>query len=126
MDTETRSLTVLNMSGDSTLAWSPELDATMRELIERKMKEGFTFFILKKRRILPDRKQRVTDVEQAMKSRSLVMADEDFAAIVAHGGARLVKTPSSDPLRPGDTSMSRDPAAIAASQSVAVRQMRGG
>jgi len=123
-----RSLTILNLSGDSTLAWGPKNDDVMREIIERKMKEGFAFFVLKKRLggLLGERKVRVTDLDKAMESRSLVMADEDFAAIVTEGGVQLVRTPDRGGMGTGDAMLSRDPAQIASGQSVAVRQMKGG
>lgn len=127
-DDDTRSLTILNLSGDSTLTWSPANDAVMRDMIERKMKEGFAFFILRKRLkgLLPARREAVTDIEKAMASRELVMADEDFARIVGEGAANLVRTPERAPLANDDAVQSRDPALIAASQSVAVRKMAGG
>ncbi len=105
----TCSLTVLNRSGDSTLAWDASNDAmVMREVIQRKLDEGFAFFVLRKRMggLLPDRRERVTDVEAAMASRRLVMADEVLASVVGKD-VHLVPSPSREPLRDGDAEQSR-------------------
>lgn len=41
---EQRTITLLNFSGDITLAWSEEQDDSMKLLIEQKLKEGYSFF----------------------------------------------------------------------------------
>ncbi len=128
---DTRSMTFLNASGDGTLAWGPGSDDAMRALIERKMKEGFAFFIVERRLGgLVRRKVRVTDVEKAAASRAVTLSDADFAAMVSSGAAQLVHTPGRDSGRGipmGGGVMSRDPAAVAAAPaSYAVRAMRGG
>jgi hypothetical protein len=124
-----RSLTILNLSGDSTLAWGPDNDALMRDIVERKMREGFSFFVMERRwtGLLPDRKALVTDIDKAMASRKLTMADDLFASIVTDSGVQLVRTPSREGgVRIGDAQMTRDPAVVASSQCVAVRHPVGG
>jgi len=124
-----RSLTIMNLSGDSTLVWAPANDALMHEIIQKKLDEGFVFHILEERfvKLLPARRVRVTDVAQAMASRKLVMADELFASIVGQGSVQLVRTPDKPGgLTAGGTRRSTDAAEIASRQSVGVRQLAGG
>lgn len=123
----TCSLTVLNRSGDSTLAWDASNDAVMREVIQAKLDQGFAFFVLRRRLggLLPDRRERVTDIEAAMASRRLVMADDALASVVGKD-VHLVASPAREPLRDGDAVQSRDAGLIARSQSYAVAPMAGG
>lgn len=124
-----RSLTILNLSGDSTLIWSPENDDLMREVIAERMRNGFAFFVMERRwqGLVPDRKVRVTDIDKAMASRRLTMADEVFASIVGRDGVQLVRTPAKEgALSTGEARLTRDPAVAARSQCLAVRQPVGG
>ncbi|WP_456717693.1 MULTISPECIES: hypothetical protein [unclassified Bradyrhizobium] len=123
-----RSLTILNMSGDSTLTWSPKTDAVMRQIIERKLQEGWAFWILKPRLagFLPDRKIKVRTLEQAMESRSLSMDDDDFIKLITEGGVQLVSTPERAEGWTDDAVQSKDPADIAVSNAIGVRNMSGG
>lgn len=45
---EMRSLTLLNRSGDITITWDSQNDAKIKELIRKKMAEGYTFFTMRK------------------------------------------------------------------------------
>lgn len=123
-----RSLTILNMSGHSTLTWSPKNDAMMRDLIERKLREGWAFWILKPRAggLLGERRVKVRSLEEAMKGRSLSLDDEDFAKLIMEGGVQLVTTPERPEGWTNDAVQSRDPASIAASNAIGVRNMSGG
>ena len=44
-----RSLTMLNEAGDTTISWSENLDDEMEKIIQKKMDEGCTFFIIAER-----------------------------------------------------------------------------
>ncbi len=132
----TRTLTFLNLDGHGTLEWQAASDEAMRELIERKMREGFAFFVLEPRYggIVPPLKVAVTDVDRAMSGRKVHLSDADFAAVVAGGVATLRPTAERDGsvsraergLSQGDGTRSRDPALVARSHSLAVRAMVGG
>jgi hypothetical protein len=124
---DARSLTILNVSGHSTLTWTPANDTVMRELIAKKLQQGFVFWILKPRAggLLGERRVRLKDIAEAMDARKLSMDDEDFARLVSEGCASLVATtPERTNLEGAE--ISRDPAVIAASTAVAHRQMTGG
>lgn len=123
-----RSLTILNMSGHSTLTWSPKNDEVMRQLIERKLQEGWAFWIVKPRAggLLPDKRVKVRTLEQAMQARSLSLDDADFAKLIMDGGVQLVSTPERAEGWTNDAVQSKDPATIAASNAIGVRNMSGG
>lgn len=118
-------LTVLNESGDVTLIWNEENDDAMTELIEKKMKEGFTFFIVEPRffGLISPKKTPLADASDARKHRALAVRDEDFIAIVEGGAASLVKTPEA-PVK--KSRISRDAKEVAKAESVATRPLRGG
>jgi hypothetical protein len=120
-----RAFTLLNNSGDSTITWEKENDAVMRDLIEKKMKQGVAFFIIppKVMGFIPRPKSRISDVDEIMKHRSVSVRDEDFAAIIASGLAGITDRPEIDTER---AEQCHDPAVVARSQSIGVMPMRGG
>jgi hypothetical protein len=124
-DNRTRCTTLLNLSGDSTIAWDESGDAMMEGLIRKKMAEGVTFFVVKPSRIpfLPKRKVAAGSVEEAVAGRSVSVGDADFAEILKGGYAAVVARP------PGEfeaTEIVTDPKVAARSQTVGVRAMAGG
>jgi hypothetical protein len=120
-----RSLTMLNEMGDVTLVWSEEEDNQMSAIIEKKMAEGVTFFIVEKRGfgLLPPKKTKLHYPDEAMKHRALAIPDEDFAKFVESGAGEAVPTPA-EPVR--GARRSKDAKEVAKSQSVGVRQRAGG
>lgn len=124
-----RTLTLLDRTGDTTLLWDEASDAAVLPVIERKLVEGVTFFILEPVAggLAPPRRTQLTDTAAIRDRRALAMADRDFAALVGLGDVTVVRTDEA-PLakRTSRTKISRDARAIAAGQSVAVRPARGG
>lgn len=118
-------LTMLNQTGDVTLIWDAENDEAMEALIEKKMKDGFTFFLIEARfgGIASPAKIPLRDASDARKHRALAVRDEDFIAIVEGGQASLVKTPDA-PVK--KSRISRNPKEVANAESVATRPLRGG
>jgi hypothetical protein len=121
----TRAMTLLNEQGDTTLVWEEEQDDEMIEIIRRKMAEGITFFTIEPRflGILPPKRTKITDAEQARDKRAVAIPDADFRRFVETGAGTTVKTPE-DAVR--GATLERDPEKVAKGQSVGVRQMRGG
>ncbi|WBU27509.1 hypothetical protein OOZ54_12475 [Rhodopseudomonas palustris] len=121
-----RALTLLNLSGDVTIVWEPENDEKMLPLIEAKMKQGFTFFLIEPRLgglAPPDASKPLKKAADALKHRALAIRDGDFEALVSAGGAALVPTPS----KPARTvRKAKTPADVVKAESVAVQPMRGG
>ncbi len=120
-----RALTLLNESGDTTLVWTEDQDETMVEIIRKKMAEGISFFVIEPRffGMLPPKKTPLKTPEQATEKRALSIRDEDLIAFVSSGGGDFVKTPAE---KVKGTKREKDPAVVAASQSVGVKPMKGG
>lgn len=120
-----RALTMLNESGDTTIVWTEDRDDEMRTIIEKKMAQGVTFFIVEPRfyGFLPSKKTKVTDPEQALRHRALAIPDVDFARFVESGAGEAVKTPAA-PAR--TVRKAKTAAEVATSESVGVKQMKGG
>jgi hypothetical protein len=115
-----RSTTLFNGHGDTTIAWSEDRDEVMEALIAKKMAEGVVFFVIENRAGL---RSRLTDPGQALSQRALAIGDDDFAKFVGDGNGEVVPTPATPARKPR---ISRKPAEVAKSQSVAVRPSRGG
>ena len=117
-----RSLTMLNESGDTTVSWTPDRDDEMEAIIEKKMKEGVTFFIIDREH--DGARMRLEDVADAKKYRALAIPDEDLARFVSSGAGVAIPT-STAPVR--RSRVSRSPKEIASSKAVVgVKQRRGG
>jgi tRNA A37 threonylcarbamoyladenosine synthetase subunit TsaC/SUA5/YrdC len=120
-----RMLTMLNECGDTTLSWTEDRDDEMQAIIEKKMAEGVTFFIVTRGRgqTLTKRGPRLEDAADARKQRALVIPDEDLAKFVGSGAGEAVASPSA-PIK--KSRVSRDAKEVAKSESVGVKQRRGG
>lgn len=125
-DSTLRAMTIWNDSGDSTITWDETNDDMMRQVIEKKMAEGVTFFIFPEKALgfIPLPKRRARNLHEAMKGRAVSVRDEDFARIVAAGAADVRPRPAGMDISVAE--QSRDPVRISRSQSVAVRPMAGG
>jgi hypothetical protein len=126
-----RSLTMLDQTGDTTLIWDETSDEAVIPVIEKKLAEGLTFFMLEPVAggLVAPKRIPLTDVAQVRERRALAMADKDFAALVGLGQITVVKTDDAGenaPTRRGRTKISKDPKEIASGQSVASRRPRGG
>lgn len=121
----TRALTFLNEQGDVTIVWTEEDDDRMAEIIQKKMDEGVAFYIVEPRMggLQAPRKTELANVADAMRQRALTVKDEDLAKFVGLGSINVAKTPA----KPVKTVRRAKTAKEAASsESVGVRQMRGG
>lgn len=134
----TPSITFLNMTGDITISWDARNEEAILALVEKKMKEGYSFFILKPRvfGLLGNKKVPVTSLQQAREAGSVMMADQaaegvlaklddaDLEAAVAAGKANVVRRTSSSSL---DTARrARTAREVVQNPSVGVRRVVGG
>ena len=141
MNTETifqPTITFLNSTGDITISWEKDKEAEMLALIEKKMKERYTFFILKPRLggILGNKKVAAESIEQVRKAGSVVipdalakavlmnLGDTDVSQAVAAGNAGLVSTVKKVAMDSVGRAVSA--AEVLKSQSVAIRPITGG
>lgn len=117
----TRMLTMLNEAGDTTVSWTPDRDEEMEKVIEKKMSEGITFFIIDREH--DGARMKLEAVEDAKKYRALAIPDEDLARFVSSGAGTTIATPEAPISR---SRVSRSAKEVASSQSVGVKQRRGG
>ena len=120
-----RMLTLLCEAVDVTLSWTEDKDSEMEEIIRRKMAEGVTFFIVERGRgqTLTRRGPQLNHAADASKQRALVIPDEDLAKFVGDGAGQATAA-SSAPIK--SSRVSRSAKEIAKSESVGVKQRRGG
>jgi hypothetical protein len=115
------SLAMLNESGHTMISWTDDLDDEMEKIVEKKMAEGCTFFIVER----SDTHQRLGKLEaatDARKHRALEIPDEDLQKFVG-SGAVLTHTPDA-PVK--KSRISRDAKEVAKSDSVGVKPRKGG
>lgn len=133
------SITFLNLSGDVTITWDKSNEEQILALIEEKMRQGFTFFILKPRAlgILPPKKVRAKSMAQVARAGLVSIADEDVQKILAsqvhdddvqgvvQSGAARLERPQSNATYETErrASSSRE---VLTHQSAAVRPVLGG
>lgn len=131
-------ITFLNSTGDITISWEKDKEAEMLALIEKKMKEGYTFFILKPRMggLLGNKKVAVESIEQVRKAGSVVatdalaksvvmnLGDDDVSQAVAAGNAGLVSTLKKATMETVGRAISA--AEVVTNQSIAIRPISGG
>lgn len=130
-------ITWLNMSGDVTVTWTKENEQHIKELVERKMKEGYSFFVLKPRMlsIMGNKKVKLEDPQMLDGAVGVVVPDKVLESFVdrlgdadvgqaVHGGkAVLAKAPKGDHETVKRATCAQE---VVRSQSVAVRPIVAG
>lgn len=120
------SVTVLNRTGDSTLAWSDDNDDKVRAVIEKKMAEGWSFFLLEPRLggWAPPRKTNLKVFKDLpADARAISMGDDDFMALLQEGFAGVAPRAEGE-LKTRGRAKSATEAATA--DTIAVQPRRGG
>ena len=79
---ETRCITWLNLSGDVTLTWQEQNDERVKELVRKKMAEGFSFFTMRKVVVDTVKVKRKIGVKGVDTIDNLVIADDTFEKMV--------------------------------------------
>ena len=82
------SLTLLNEMGDLTLAWDAKHDADVKKIIEKKMKEGIRFFIVK-----PFDEKNLSQIKSLkdVAGREVIVKDEDIELLFTNGKVGIFK-----------------------------------
>ncbi len=91
-ETDTRGLILLGPDGDLEITWEPQNDEKVRALIEKKMTEGVTFFVLKP--VLGDvlhMRRKLKKVSE-LKSHNVKIKDADIDAMFSAGDVGLFRT----------------------------------
>lgn len=119
-----RSMTLLNEMGDIEVTWDSQNDDAMREVIERKMKEGVRFFILKP---FPGgflyRKTALKTMAQLTENR-VKIGDADVEKLFVEGKVEVVRTHSGATLE--TVGIAKDAKDAATKRTVGVRPLQGG
>ena len=129
MDEYARSLSMLNESGDTTLAWEPDADEEMLRLIEAKMAAGVTFYMVPPRKTNRGRAPKERPIKSAsepieLKQRALSVKDEDLSKLIANGVAKVVATPAARDT--GTVRRARSAREVASGHSIGVQPRAGG
>lgn len=120
---EMGALTMLNECGDTTIAWTPDRDHEMEQIIQKKMDEGVMFYVIDPRM---GTRARLTEAGEANRHRLLAIPDEDMIKFVSSGTpgtAAAVATPEKPARNPRRTKNAKE---AAKSETVAVRPRAGG
>ncbi len=121
-----RALTMLCRQGDVTIYWDEAYDEKIIPIIEKKMKEGVSFFIIEPRPegVGPPRKYLLENIEDARNQRALQIRDADFADFVRSADTSAVgATPSSEVKSVRRAKTAKE---VASNQTVGVEMPRGG
>lgn len=90
-----RQTILLNEHGDTVIRWDESNDEKMREVIEKKLREGMTFFIIEP--IFFDvfkRKKKTKDIDEIMERREIQLKDEDFNSLIFNNVVETVQRDS--------------------------------
>lgn len=132
------SITFMNSSGDITISWEKDKETEMLALVQAKIDEGYTFFLLKPRAggLLGTKKVPVDSIEEIREAGSFVAPDALAKSVVMNLGdeavSKAVQSGTAHVTGIGkDKSMasvgvSRNAQEVVRSNSVAVRPISGG
>lgn len=129
-------ITFMNFSGDVTITWTPEEEAKIIAMVEKKMKEGYVFLIVKPRLLsfLGDKTVKMETADDIKKAKGLVVPnatlaaftkfldDADVAEAVTSGGATLTESVG-EGVQTKKATSARE---VARNQSIAIRPVTGG
>lgn len=82
---------LMNESGDVTITWTQEHEAEMRGLIEKKIKEGYSFFLVEKKFKFFNQKTKITSVDQIQRGSKILLRDEDAIRLFSEGKIQVEK-----------------------------------
>lgn len=137
------SMILMNQTGDVTISWNDENKKAIIKIIKKKLKEGYTFFVMEERKglakVLPKKKVKVTSHKDLSKADAIIMdskvaqevltkvhtGDEDFDKLGNINKVDVAKTK----MQSGTvetTKVSRDPEEIASSKTIATRPVYSG
>jgi hypothetical protein len=113
-------MTPLNEAGHLTIAWSDNQHEKLLEMIQKKIDEGYSFFVEEDDVEVPIKS--ITDLD---KRRKVILHDEDLEKLFAAGVIYLTDTPEQiDVTKPAP--LSRNPERIARGKSTVTRGKGGG
>lgn len=78
LDITSNSITFLNETGDVTITWDDESEAEVKALVAKKLKEGYTFFTVKRRMLVLSTKSKL-GISDVVSAKSIKMDDDAYA-----------------------------------------------
>jgi hypothetical protein len=130
------STTILNEMGDTTIAWTEDADPFFQALIEKKMAEGVSFFIIERdedgsatgSQVKVSEKNTITERRVIIRDEDRpkvfgTIPDADIRKAVEEGRATPTKTPRG---KVTGSRRTKDPKEAAGASTVAVRPRAGG
>ena len=119
-----RSIIFLNSMGDVEVSWDKENDEVMREVIQRKMDQGITFFVVEPVFFnLFTRKKKLKNLDELGSTRIRV-DDGDLEDLFATGKITVHRTNSSSKLE--TVKVATSPDEVIKKKTVATKQFVGG
>jgi hypothetical protein len=122
--TETCALTFLDETGDTTICWDEDTAATMVPIIERKMAEGYKFYIIKPVPLTKmTRLGKAKNIAEVSKAGSVVIKDAELEQLFLGGKIATTRGTNDNIDAVRKATSAND---VATNQSVGVRAQRGG
>lgn len=124
-----RTMTLFDESGDTSVAWDNEHDFEMKKIIEKKMKEGITFYIVKPRfgGLLGESKKKLTNVSQIRENKVTVHDKDMMKFFGVSGSGKMILNSTSDEEDTVEYVKQADSAEeVSQNHSVGVRPVRAG
>lgn len=119
-----RTLSFLSGDGDSTYGWEAKDDVWVIPMIQKKMDEGYVFWIIKRN---PFREAKLRHAEEAKDTRNVIIKDADARILFEQGRIGLVMNPVAERTEEVTRERRARSAEEAASHdTVAHQQARGG
>lgn len=121
-----RTLRLLDKNGDVVISWTAEHDEEIEKIIEKKMAEGMTFFVLEVQAggLLPPIKHKLESAGDARKYRAITIDDPDFSAFVESGKGTVVSAPTGKPMK--TTRRAKSAKEVTENTTVGLKPKRGG
>jgi hypothetical protein len=119
--------TTLLLEGDTTLSWTEEMDDQWVEFFEKKMAEGYIFFIVEQRDFVRNalfgpKKTEMENAEDALKTRMVTIPDGDMQRMLESGAGVPAKSVDETKM----VRRTKDPKEAAKKQTVGHRARQGG
>lgn len=96
------SCTILNVTGDVTIAWDDENSKDIKNWIESKLKEGCTFFIVEKKFGFIPIKKKISSAIDLPSKGEVKISDSDAASFFKTESKPLMKNNNGNNLKLGD------------------------
>ena len=116
-------ITFLNCMGDVTITWDVKDDAKMKKQIQKLLKEGHIFFIIKKKFLILNKEVEVKDISEI--NSKVIVKDDKLAELLLKVKSGKTKAKNNDDTYDVEKA-STNPDEIVKSSVVCIKPSRGG